>query len=347
MSNRQKAYNSRGRFEQWAKNPACEANAISAVHGISMDKVVEIEGFKGTRGQSPFAISRGKLFEGALFEENGKRLIDEMKTVGNLPKDAEVAFKDFRQTSDKGPYRNIDESLAATVNYLKEIASQADRYYLLAGPVVVIPGSKVMLPEALLIIDAVFLKPSKSGNLEAYVGEVKTYPDRGGYTDKSNLGSARAQAGIYVHALQLVVEDLALTDQIIVNKKGFLVLSKPGSNMPSVRPNEDLRYLSDRAKKGFEKLRVVADGLVPTKDEEILELVKNAEISYREDCFTFCDRAPKCLAIARKAGLPIVLGHEMERYLGGITLHRAVELLEGAAPSSDQEKEFVRKAAVA
>ncbi len=346
MSNRQKAYNSRGRFEQWAKNPTCEANTISAVHGMSMDKVAKSEGYKGTRGQSPFAISRGKLFEAALFEENGKRLIEELKAVDHVDKSADVVFRDFRQTSDKGPFKNIDESMAATSQCLKEIVLEPNKHYLLAGPVVVIPGSKVMLPEALLIIDALLLKPSDDGTLEAFVGEVKTYPDRGGYTDKSSLGSARAQAGIYVHALQLVIDDLGLTEKIIVNKSGFLVLSKPGSNMPSVRPNEDLRFLSERAKKGFGKLREIADGLKPEKDEDILSLVKEAGISYREDCFTFCDRAPKCLSKAREMGLPIVLGHEMERFLGGITLHRAIELLDGAEPKNIQEEEFTRKSEV-
>lgn len=32
--------NTRGRFEQWAKNPKCDANVISAVHNIRMDKAV-------------------------------------------------------------------------------------------------------------------------------------------------------------------------------------------------------------------------------------------------------------------------------------------------------------------
>ena len=34
--NGQQSRDTRRRFEQWARNPACEANCISAVHDISM-----------------------------------------------------------------------------------------------------------------------------------------------------------------------------------------------------------------------------------------------------------------------------------------------------------------------
>jgi hypothetical protein len=50
----------RRRFEQWAKNPLCDANAISAVLGVAMGEVVEAEGGKRTAGQSPFALANGQ-----------------------------------------------------------------------------------------------------------------------------------------------------------------------------------------------------------------------------------------------------------------------------------------------
>lgn len=46
----------RRRFEQWAHNPGCQANALSAVHNIPMVDVVKHEGGRPTMGQSPFAI---------------------------------------------------------------------------------------------------------------------------------------------------------------------------------------------------------------------------------------------------------------------------------------------------
>jgi hypothetical protein len=51
------------RFEQWARNPACEANTLSAVHGIPMVEVAKAEGSQITMGQSPFALARGQTFD--------------------------------------------------------------------------------------------------------------------------------------------------------------------------------------------------------------------------------------------------------------------------------------------
>ena len=64
----------RRRFEQWAKNSLCDANAISAVLGVAMGEVVEAEGGKRTAGQSPFALANGQTFERSLFQDQAARL---------------------------------------------------------------------------------------------------------------------------------------------------------------------------------------------------------------------------------------------------------------------------------
>ena len=62
----------RRRFEQWARNPHCQANVISAVHNIPMAVVVKAGGGKPSMGQSPFAIQRGQSFEKSLFRNGGR-----------------------------------------------------------------------------------------------------------------------------------------------------------------------------------------------------------------------------------------------------------------------------------
>src|ERR1043166_5448113 len=62
------------RFEQWARNPACEANTLSAVHGIPMVDVARAEGGRITMGQSPFALARGMTFERGLFRGAAEQL---------------------------------------------------------------------------------------------------------------------------------------------------------------------------------------------------------------------------------------------------------------------------------
>jgi len=343
-TDRQKAHNSRGRFEQWVKNPTCEANTISAVHGLGMDKVSGREGGSITKGQSPFAISRGKQFEKSLFDENAKRLKQEFINSKVFNDETKVVFSDLRLTRDFGPLKSIEGALEKTRMQLESIASNSKDHHLIAGAVVAIPGSKIMLPEAILIIDAILIKPGEKG-LEAHIGEIKTYPDRDGYTSSSDLATARAQAGIYIHALRLVLNDIGLSNKINVSNNGFLVLSKPGSNYPSLRFGEDLRFMAQRAERGFEKLRQVADKYKPKTDEELAEAILVSEINYKEDCLSFCDRASTCISKLSSIGAPITLGHQMERFLGDITLHRAVELIEQTSkPSSLAEEDFLSKA---
>src|SRR3954469_22019043 len=70
--------NTRMRFEQWAHNPACAANTLSAVHNVRMDKVAVALGLPVTFGQSPFALARGNQFEAALLKDGAARLLPEL-----------------------------------------------------------------------------------------------------------------------------------------------------------------------------------------------------------------------------------------------------------------------------
>jgi hypothetical protein len=205
-----------------------------------------------------------------------------------------------------------------------------------------------MLPEAVLILDVMAIRTD--GQIpEVFVGEVKTNPDRGGHTDSGNLATARAQAGLYVHALELLVGQLGISDRVAISHLGFLVLTRPGSNRPSIRAGEDLRFQAERARRGFELLEKAALGLPPydpVGDDEI-GAIQHAATDYSEACLSFCDRAAKCHADALGAGNPSVLGDDVERFLGDIDLHRAVELLDGAEPTGEAEQDLMRRVAEA
>src|SRR3954469_6401006 len=87
--------NTRGRFEQWAKNPTCEANTLSAVHNVRLDKAAEAVGISATFGQSPFAIARGNRFEAGLFHDDATRLRAALERRGVLQEDS-AGFLDLR-----------------------------------------------------------------------------------------------------------------------------------------------------------------------------------------------------------------------------------------------------------
>lgn len=225
--------NTRARFEQWAQNPSCQANIISAVHNVRMADVARSEGYASSFGQSPFALARGQTFERMLLRNDARILIEELIRTGVLIEGAK-GLADFRIRANGGPLRTLDDAIAETRSFLASLIKPPGSVpSLVAGATVRIPRG-VMLPEAILILDVVAVL-SDGSPVELAVGEVKTYPDRGGHTDSKELAVARAQAGLYVHALQLIVAELGIEQSVTVLTDGFLILTRPGSNRPAVR----------------------------------------------------------------------------------------------------------------
>jgi hypothetical protein len=341
--------NTRMRFEQWARNPTCEANTFSAVHNVRMADVARATGIKPAFGQSPFALARGQSFETSLFARGGERLNQALVESGVLP-DGATGFLDLRLRLNGGTrILSLEEAIDATSELLRSLsAREGDLPALVAGATVRIPRG-VMLPEAILIIDALVIRTDVEPP-RLIVGEVKSYPDRGGYTDPSELAQARAQAGLYVHALEVVAEALDISKLIDIAHEGFLVLTRPGSNWPSIRPREDLRFQAIRAQRGFVLLEraaamlpeFVAEEGEPVEDQ-FVQAILSREHRYSEACQSFCDLAPRCHDEAKTHGDAIVLGEDVRRFVGEIRLPRVTQLLDGATPRDDTERDFVRR----
>jgi hypothetical protein len=347
--------NTRMRFEQWAQNPTCEANTISAVRNVRMADVAKTEGLTPTFGQSPFALVRGERFEKFLFFDSAVVLINDLIEKQVLPHGA-TGLADFRLKMNGGQrVTSLDEALNETESFLNRVAhadspkKRKELPAVVAGATLRIPRG-VMLPEAILILDALVVRADGDRPI-LIVGEVKTYPDRGGHTDAHELAVARAQAGIYVHALDVVCEELGISESVEISRDGFLVLTRPGSNRPSIRPREDLRYQAERAARGFELLEDAAQRLpagvwaLPDAEppDELVNAITEAGVVYSEACLSFCDRASGCHRRALEAGDPLVLGQDVQRFLGTIDLHRAMALIEGAPAETEADADLLRR----
>ena len=331
------------RFEQWARNPSCEANTLSAVHGIPMAEVARAEGGKATMGQSPFALARGQTFERGLFRAGADQLRKALVEADVLAPAAR-GFADFRTRQNGGKLADLDAALAATnalFTALAKAKAQDIQPSIVAAATIRIP-ERVMLPEAILVIDVLVIRWDTIGKrAELVVGEMKTYPDRGGHTDTAELATARAQAGVYVHGLDVTLAGLGLAARFTISRKGFLVLSRPGTNFPSVRSGEDLRFQAMRAERGFVQLERAADRLLA--EEASIDSVRAASTTYESACISFCDRASTCFKKALDAGDAIILGEDVERFLGTVSLSRATALLEGAKAESDAERDVLEQ----
>jgi hypothetical protein len=317
-----------------------------------MAEVARSVGLHPTFGQSPFAIARGQQFERQLLDKDGARLAEALVEAGVLPHESR-GFLDLRLRMNGGPrVTTLDQALAETRTLVVDVAEGRPAPALVAGATVKIPRG-VMLPEAILIVDALVVRSDLNPST-LLVGEIKAYPDRAGYTAPGELASARAQAGLYVHALDVVVGALGAASKVHVAREGFLVLTRPGSNWPSIRAGEDLRYQALRAERGFELLERAAQ-ILPEQvavdgepvDERLMRAVLEGEHRYSEACLSFCDLAQRCHDEARDRGDAIVLGDDLRRFVGGIALDRVAELMDGAPPQDDVESDLVARMRVA
>jgi hypothetical protein len=349
----------RRRLDQFIANPNCQANVLSAVHDIPMLDVARSLGEDPQSGQSPFAIGRGIVFERSLYADGAERLFAALVAAGVLPASA-TGFVDLRTRRNGGEVQNLDDARARFLAMLQGFAAAGDDTRaalpaIVAAPALRIPG-RAILPDGMFAVDVVTVHPApRPAKVVLRVGEIKVYPDRGGHTDPHQLASTRAQqAGIYVHALRLAVDAAGVGGEVEVSDEGFLVLTRPGSNAPSVRAHEDLRFQAKRAERAFERLREAAalaealPGDTETEAEAVpkprLAVVAGAPKAYDEACVSFCELAGHCHAAAVRDESPAVLGRDVARFLGAVSLGRAAALLGGGRAETAAEEDFVRRA---
>jgi hypothetical protein len=314
-----------------------------------MSDVAKKIGIRPTFGASPFALGHGEQFERNLLADEAERLFRELRRTPLLS-DEQTGFLDLRIKSNGGSDKNLrdlDQAVEMSTEFLKSAgAARGDQVLdlpaVVAALTVRIPKG-VMLPEALLIIDVVTVSAvTVDGEVRARlaVGEIKTYPDRGGETNRGQLAQARAQLGLYLHALEVVTAGVPDLERPVLDENGFLVMTRPGSDFPTVRTGENLRYQADRAARGFEQLENMALNL-PGGTSDPVTAILTADTHYCEACLQFCDLAERCHAQALQDQNPVVLGDAMAQLLGRVNLRRVVELMGGDSPLDAQEQELV------
>jgi len=350
----------RRRIDQFVANPRCDANVRSVVHDVPMRDVAARElpaDHPSLReGQSPFALGRGVQFEKALYEPPAR--IEEALVAASVLPARHGAVLDLRLRAHGGSLATLDDAAKGFTAILRGLAkTSADAEADEVPAVIIAPAMKLdgapLLPYGMFAADLVVVRlAEESPRVRLHVGEVKVYPDRGGHTDRAQLAGARAQAGLYVHALRRTVAALGLGAAIAVEDAGFLVLAKPSSNLPSVRWPEDLRWQARRAEDWWARLAgvaadVLADAPALTDTTAAVEAVRAADTAYEEACMTFCPRTAVCRERRAAAGDATVLGGDVASLVGDVTLLRAEALLRGTArAATPAEEALVARVAV-
>lgn len=339
--------NTRERIEQFLANTACKANVLSAVHGVPMADVAGDLRLAVESGPSPFALRAGVSFEKAIFADDAERLREQLVRVGLLAPGSS-GLLDLRLRQQGGQSRGLDDACQRFARFVDALAASPNEGpSLVAGPAIRLPADAVF-GDGLLAIDVLVVDRRVEGEASLVVGEIKSYADRGGHTDRAALAAARAQAGLYLHVVRRALGDRGLEGRVKVANEGFLVLRHVSSNFPKVRYPEDLRWQALRADRALARIGEALSYPMPQGDDQggarrRLEVVRNAPKAFSEGCLRFCELAKHCHGCALEKGDPVVLGDDVARLLQGLDLGRVEALLDGAVPANDLEADIARK----
>lgn len=175
------------------------------------------------------------------------------------------------------------------------------------------------------------------------VGVIKSYADRGGKTDQSDIRSACREASVGTLALRQMLAGTG-EDPDLAGDRVDLVLRAPGSFTPrlfaAMQARSELASLRRALTSapsdldGIEEL--IPDG-VSLADPNVLEQLPNR---YRSNCKEHCALWERCRAQAHADGMPVILGDQAAELLASAgTLDRVYQLLEREGPPPENPAE--------
>ncbi|MGW2402276.1 hypothetical protein ACWCYY_37580 [Kitasatospora sp. NPDC001664] len=336
-----------------AANPGCRRRAVLDAAGVDKRAVAERLGRPAPFGQSPFAITRGNVFEARLKDDGYAALLAPLRArLGLPPEGSPLTVPDLLPRS--APATRADR----TRQVLAEAAADLDGWTLLDHPMLrlTVAGTPAYLePDAVLVHGG-----------RCTVVEIKSFPVIDGSADPAKVGAAARQAAVYVLALQQAAAELAgvTVDQSPYGQQQLpgspelsvlLVCPKDFSNRPTASSVDVRRELSvtrrqlARLTRIEELLEALPSGTsfdlapdqagVPTRPvAELGSAVEAVPASYGPDCLAACELGFLCRSQARTSGAVEQLGRGVRGELGTLrTVEEALAAAEKGSPDGTDE----------
>jgi hypothetical protein len=208
-----------------AANPGCDRRAVLDAAGVDKAALATRLGSPSTFGQSPFAITRGLVFERRLRAERCAELVTLLRAE-LLP---EASAQSPAEVPDLLPSEGPAVRAARTRVALAEAAANAAAgrcWTLLDRPLLrlEVAGSTVSLEP-----DAIVVGPDGRWT----VVEIKSFPILDGGADPTKVGAAARQAAVYVLALRATAAALDPT----VTPDGSGLIGPAAGTIPTARPS--------------------------------------------------------------------------------------------------------------
>lgn len=272
--------------------------------------------------QSPTALALGVQFEHRLYQDSASLLRTELVRSASLTA-SDTSVVDLQklraEDAQRETRRHVEDRLAGrpSPNLILQGVLPTDTFGF---------GSWVK-PDLLIA----------SGDARCYrPGEVKSFEDRAGYTDASDIDSAAAQAAVALVILQRLYPEYLQVEVVDI------VLRAPSSLYPRishVAAMRDIELITRAAQRWAED---------PVKERIDVNSVTRAAIEaldndYRPQCLQQCGLSLVCRAKARAERVPSVLGDDCARAFAHIPEGLAV-LDARDVVASDWDRERVRAA---
>jgi hypothetical protein len=315
-------------IERVARNPDCLRLRVLTIAGIKPATAVAILGGVDREGQSPFALTLGQRFERQLLQNGGANLLTLYRNLGHLSPTESKVIAIHEIAPGTGP-----ADRARRQSETRRVLQAKLRGDPLAPNLVIKPRLTVSLVGVPHPIEPDFLLAADNDRFYR-VGELKSYPDRGGKTDQSDIRSACRQAAVGVVALREAltqfgahnVEELATADADLVLRVTGLFI--PTLSRQAIRGEVDsiLRAISD-APTNLDELEALLPPGATLDDPAILAAVPN---HYRPSCKEHCGLWEQCRRQALSVRHPVVLGDmAAEKLAAAASIDRALDLMAG------------------
>lgn len=331
-----------------AANPGCARRALMDGAGVDKEAAARHLGFPAPFGQSPFAITRGNLFESLVKADAYTELLRMLGELFGLPVDA-VGRHDVADTGAHLRHARTRELFDAAVREGGDVLYDHPLLSLtIAGHTAYLEPDVVALQ-----LDGRF-----------HIVEIKSFAVIDGQADPTAVAAAARQAAVYVLALRTLLEELG-HDPALVAHDVVLVCPENFANRPVatfVDVRRQLAVLRRQLTRMTSLERLLAalpegvsfdlmpgdDGLPTRPAAALAQALGQVEARYAPDCLSTCDLCYFCRDESRQQGACDQLGRQVRDSLGGVgSVEEALALADGdrdAAPGQEEIARLLREA---
>jgi hypothetical protein len=331
-------------IESVARNTACTRLRAIVIAGLTPSEVIKSVFNAEADAMSPFAMTLTQAFERRLLGNGGSSLLTAYREKGLLaPSEVKITSVEDMAPGDKPMARGRRVSETQRLLDLKH-SGDPRAPNLILSPRVPLEIVGVSHPVELAYLVASDADPTYR------VGVIKSFADRGGKTDKSDIRAACREAAVGTLALRQHIARRGGDPEMAVDRVD-MVLRAPGSFNPrlfaAMRAESELasilRALSTAPADLDEVERLLPAGGT-LADPSMIERLPN---NYLSACREHCALWERCRANALAAGQPIILGDlAAEQLAAAGSIPRALDLLNGRGRPPDNDAEAALMAAL-